>query len=104
MKLLCPFSESKLRNGNVVLIETREDCESFLQRMEELGIRWRSGKSPLEVDPFNDYGAETCICVTNSVLSYANYSWYRGMIETGSIICMEYKRAVIPPVPVEDLL
>ncbi len=57
--------------------KTQEEYDWLMEKLEEAGCVWTTGRKPTELDTFHIYKSDTCIFVEDKKLIYAGFDFYK---------------------------
>lgn len=59
---------------------TQEEYDWLMEKLEEAGCRWTNGNLPTaleEADNWEEYLSETCICLNDKIMEFADFDFYK---------------------------
>ena len=61
--------------------KTQEEYDWLMEKLEEAGCVWTTGRKPTELDTFHIYKSDTCIFLEDKKLIYAGFDFYKNESE-----------------------
>ena len=70
------YTIDEILNTGVIHCKTEQEMIKVFKVLEEMDLKWATGKELLEKIPWDEYKTETCVEVENGKVYYADCSYY----------------------------
>lgn len=85
--------EGFLNGEFIVNCQTEDESEKFFEILKQHNIKWTSGRSLDEMNPFDLYREKICFSCQGFRLTYANTTFYESNFDT----VIPYRQLSLPP-------